>query len=314
MSIRAVDLPEMRSAILDHYQHPDVVDWWSKRPTSAAVTVYAENGSPWASWNPTGNDRRLQEIQRLSLADLFFVTAHMTDLAMAAAQSLPAFDLARSDCPSESGFIIFEKPIDVDRNERGGHGEEVFVSGASWNLEHHKAAGLVLWFSFYADSHLTFDADAAAGGITVDEAERQKRLQPRYTYTADAAHVLGSPMNEDSVLNSWGRTILATWLLMGQDLTAVSRVDADRAARKRMVRAGYEPRSVRLIELRRPRGSAEAGDGSREYQHQWIVRGHWRQQWYPTRQVHRPVWIAPHVKGPNGAPLIGGEKVNVLKR
>jgi hypothetical protein len=69
-----------------------------------------------------------------------------------------------------------------------------------------------------------------------------------------------------------------------------------------------------VIELRRPKTSSGPGDGDREYHHQWIVRGHWRQQWHPKRQVHRPVWIAPHIKGPEGAPLIGGEKVYALKR
>jgi hypothetical protein len=39
------------------------------------------------------------------------------------------------------------------------------------------------------------------------------------------------------------------------------------------------------------------------------VRGHWRQQWYPSIQDHRPVWIAPHRKGPEDAPMLGGEKV-----
>jgi hypothetical protein len=47
----------------------------------------------------------------------------------------------------------------------------------------------------------------------------------------------------------------------------------------------------------------------RDYQHQWVVRGHWRQQWYPSRNVHRPIWITPHIKGPEGAPLLGGERV-----
>jgi hypothetical protein len=100
---------------------------------------------------------------------------------------------------------------------------------------------------------------------------------------------------------------------MQQTLAQTTEVHVDRAARKRLRRLGQEPTPVRVIELRRPAHSG-SGDGSREFHHQWIVRGHWRQQWYPAREVHRPVWIAPHIKGPEGAPLIGGEKVYAWKR
>jgi hypothetical protein len=81
------------------------------------------------------------------------------------------------------------------------------------------------------------------------------------------------------------------------------------------IRAGLMPqrlddRPVRVINLRRRAASTIAGQSDREYHHQWIVRGHWRDQWYASRGVHRPVWIAPHVKGPEGAPMLGGEKVH----
>ena len=102
---------------------------------------------------------------------------------------------------------------------------------------------------------------------------------------------------------------------MQQPLADSSTVEPDRAARKRLHRAGQEPAPVRVIELRRSRNTASGhGESDREYHHRWITRGHWRQHWYPKRQVHRPVWIAPHIKGPEGAPLIGGEKVYALKR
>ena len=113
---------------------------------------------------------------------------------------------------------------------------------------------------------------------------------------------------------SWLNILKAAWLLMQQPLANVTEVEPDRAVRKRLRRAGAKPATVRVIELRRPKGGGSPGDGDREYHHQWIVRGHWRQQWHPKRQVHRPVWIAPHIKGPEGAPLIGGEKVYALKR
>jgi hypothetical protein len=103
-------------------------------------------------------------------------------------------------------------------------------------------------------------------------------------------------------------------LLMKQTLTEQHEAVPGRAARRRLERAGYrEPPAVRIIRLRRIE-HAPGGHEDREYHVRWIVRGHWRNQWFPARQLHRPVWIAPHLKGPADAPLIGGEKVNVWNR
>jgi len=111
----------------------------------------------------------------------------------------------------------------------------------------------------------------------------------------------------------WVGILKTTWLLMGQTLASDEVAKYDRAARRRIERRGQEPPPVRVISLRRHASTPGDGDG-REYQHQWIVKGHWRQQWYPSRGVHRPVWIAPHIKGPEGAPLLGGEKVYAWTR
>lgn len=54
------------------------------------------------------------------------------------------------------------------------------------------------------------------------------------------------------------------------------------------------------------------GADSREWRHRWVVRGHWRNHWYPSLKDHRPVWISPYLKGPADAPLLGGEKVTVV--
>jgi hypothetical protein len=314
--IRPQDLPEIRAELLDHYNQPFVIDWWSKRPAHPALRIL-ESNKTLAVLNPTGSQRRLNEIGRLSNADLYFVSADMTELATTAATSLPPFDLSTSDAPSTAGLIVFEKPIATDVNTKAGHGETVFISAASWDFGTAPRWGVALWFSFYIDLHLTLDLMVEEGRETKKEAARQKGSQPRFTYTMDAAHMVdrGIPVtNDDSVLNSWGRTILAAWLLMGQPLASTSTVNADRSAQKRIRRIGQEPAPVRVVELRRPKTSSSAGNSDREYHHQWIVRGHWRQQWHPKRQVHRPVWIAPHIKGPEGAPLIGGEKVYALKR
>lgn len=314
-TIRPTDLPELRLELIEFYQRPEVAAWWAQRTSPPALTVTASDGRIGGHVNPTGEQRRLLEIQRLGQAEMYFVSAAMTDLAVEAGKSLPSFAVEEFDIPAPVGLVIFEKPIATDRNIDGGHGETVYIAGASWSVLKDPSAGTLLWLSFYVDLHLTLDSEVADGSITAAEAARQKATQPRYSYTIDGAKILGlkAELNGNSVLNLWGRTIIAAWLLSQQPLADVSQVEAQRAARRRLLRARHEPRPVRVVELRRPKssgGQASAGN----YHHQWIVRGHWRNQWHPKHEVHRPVWIAPHVKGPEGAPLIGGEKVYALKR
>lgn len=119
------------------------------------------------------------------------------------------------------------------------------------------------------------------------------------------------------------RTILAARLLMGQTIVRSEPLAPPRATRRRIARdqADLNP-GVRYIDLRRARTApadtaADDTGGAgprREYRHRWVVRGHWRNQYYPSREDHRPIWIAPHLAGPDDKPLLGGERVNVLRR
>lgn len=63
--------------------------------------------------------------------------------------------------------------------------------------------------------------------------------------------------------------------------------------------------TVRVVRLR-PREREESSGERRtvEWSHQWLVRGHWRQQYYRSDNTRRPLWIAPHIKGPSDKPLV----------
>lgn len=73
------------------------------------------------------------------------------------------------------------------------------------------------------------------------------------------------------------------------------------------------PPSVVTIRLR-PRINPDASEAeAREYRHRWEVRGHWRlQACGPNRSERRRIWVEPHVKGPDGAPMLEHEKLYVL--
>lgn len=65
---------------------------------------------------------------------------------------------------------------------------------------------------------------------------------------------------------------------------------------------GY-PATAKLITLRRPTQQHVEGAQDIEWNCQWHVRGHWRQQPYRSTGQVRPVFIEAYIKGPADKPL-----------
>ncbi|MGJ6127394.1 hypothetical protein QN239_32970 [Mycolicibacterium sp. Y3] len=52
---------------------------------------------------------------------------------------------------------------------------------------------------------------------------------------------------------------------------------------------------------------------SRSYSHRWVVRGHWRRQWYPSLNRHVPIWITDYIAGPADLPIEHRDKVTIAR-
>jgi hypothetical protein len=93
-----------------------------------------------------------------------------------------------------------------------------------------------------------------------------------------------------------------------------------RPATRRNRAAGRPEPNVRVVRLRRAeartRREREEGEEPVEtlWSHRWIVKGHWRNQWYPSMQQHRPRWIPRHIKGPEHLPLVVHDTVFLVDR
>ena len=63
--------------------------------------------------------------------------------------------------------------------------------------------------------------------------------------------------------------------------------------------------TIEIVQLRRTESTTpEHGSGiERHYTMRFIVHGHFRNQYYPSRGAYAPKWIASYVKGPKDAPL-----------
>jgi hypothetical protein len=214
----------------------------------------------------------------------YIVSDDMFDVAVAAGKSMPPQVLLRSDPPSLTGFIFF--PSDFAPGVHSDKG--ISTVALSWACD-----DSAVWIIAYATVDGTnWIRPAQAGCWPFDDAE---------------AHSHNNRM-------FGGETLLAAWTIMQQPFVTIRQELASRASVKRSRRARMSHTDISVIRLRRMVAKPSGEQGSREYRHRWIVNGHWRNQYLPSRKTHRLQWIPAYLKGPEGAPLKVTEKVYSWER
>lgn len=268
------------------------------------------------------------EIGKLATAAPFFVTNEMVDLLEASSKTFPATEFRREDLPVDSGFVLLARPlsfIDV-------HGKEYSFSAFSWGLaaDPHNidvwGVHLALYIHaahdpererLYRDGR-TFTKFATLGLLHETPWSFGRDFNDPNQWTVRMDGVTPPPEALTSGLETM-RAIHAFFILCWQKIAAPRETLADRAVRRRTQR--FMPDRpvplIRVVTLRRyrePREGDEPVGSSRTYSHQWIVNGFWRNHWYPSENRHKPLWIAPHVKGPKDKPLQVKDSVFVWRR
>lgn len=276
-----------------------------------------------------------QEHHRLGAAQLYFVSPEMTRLAVTAGETLPDFHLEPDDVPAPYGLIVFGEPIGSYINTDSGFPVRVPIVAVCWGQWNPGPWDRdAVWLTFYSPTDYTAMEHTLARdtGRELTETERRRIRQMRpalgwdnemimaYGDTTRRPHYTpGDSFDGDpDTMAPWGQTVRAAWLLMTQpNLAEVEHHPQPRATRRRAARDGFSDQPVQLVHLRRATRAGDAAEeqaASREWTCRWMVSGHWRQQWYPTREVHRPIWIAPHLKGPHDKPFKTSHTVHVWDR
>lgn len=334
----AGDVPGLRRNLADWYGGPQGVQLYR-----LAIDMGKQPIRPAGPAGPVSQHLAAMEARRLRDADLWYLDEDLCALLDAAHPSMPAFAPQPHDLPSQSGLAVFATPIAlypssasrVDElvNKLGcDHTRDVAerlyeqtirivaVSWGPYRTPDWKTGGV--WMSFYSESNV---------GKVVDErtARLARAMLPPLTVDneyagawrpdgepADAYQLHGGDGQTGTA--RWARLVFAAFQMAAQaNLAETEQQATPRPERRRTERAGLPPRDVRIIRLRRAVAAARTADqqtagAGRDWQHRWVVRGHWRNHWYPKLADHRPKWIAPYLKGPDGAPLIGGDKVTVV--
>ncbi|WP_342314781.1 hypothetical protein [Mycobacterium avium] len=250
------------------------------------------------------------ETDAIRRAELYWVSRDMVDVALDAADSLPEWTPAIA-APAPTGVLCWAKPAgDVPWNALSSTDPtEVSWDGLWWWSRPDGKLQLQPLSRLAKNRELLAPYEVSSPLWATNPTLLLEPLVPRTAEVARSA--------ESSPLVS---VVGAAWLLMGQPTVAATRplesstrarADGDSDTRH------PDPDRVSIIELRRPMSPPREHDGTsseRTYQRRWWVGGHWRQQACgPNHADRRPKWIAPYVKGPEGAPLTK-DRVHVWRR
>lgn len=305
------------------------------------------------TFDPGMDGPKLAERWRLWLSAgyTFYVAPTMQTLVTAAAESMPQEHLVPSDLPAAQGFLWIPgglASIDINGNLLkhnallwSAYGSQVEVVWFCDKTDPEDSGNIQMRAQFgEADfnrlqrltvnhvSHMVF-------GEPLPQKVGLSALRPEgvevkivHTETPDGVEIQMLARGEGA--EEWGaiasvqansdpilRWLLACWRLMQQTVTNVVEETAPRPLRRQLERVKLNDRAVTVIQLRQRAGEYHADGEGREWSHQWLVRGHWRNQ--PCKDTDgawtsRLVWIHPYVKGPEDKPLLVRDHVYSLVR
>jgi hypothetical protein len=274
------------------------------------------------------------------LGEPYVVAPAMTAIVAAAAQALDLTGEVLPDdiAPDNGGVLFLPEPV----YHRHLNGEVQSLGAITWARTTNVTTGRSHWYiGGWADHNDPHDPSAARRRAQLADRPDLARQFGPYVLTDFAEIPISRPVDSrpdlpvrDDADRDWepapdGRFCIdeitvqtqacaaiayAFWRIQAQPLATVAAAPLDRAARRRAARASIR-HDTRVVMLRRTSPLAEPGDGEAKwhYRVRFVVRGHWRRLIDKQGQPYH-IWINAHIKGPDGAPLLLGEKVAVLAR
>lgn len=247
----------------------------------------------------------------LNRSRTYLVRADMCDLVADAASTIPrGWTLRRVDLPASEGFILLERPRVLETDVG-----QIVTEVVTWSVLQGRGVLLAQWAQarnmpttapllpvhFMAWTFERSLDDVIPASVITDTDGPD---DPSVVLSAEEAAMMYAP---------W---IAAFWLFTAQRVGYRSAHDLERKARRRARRAALpDDGQVEVVHLRRRVPvDPETGGGPRDvnWTHRWSVSGHWRNQWYPSENRHKPVWIAPYVKGPDDLPYVPKDRVYLV--
>jgi hypothetical protein len=212
----------------------------------------------------------------------YWIDTPMVDLLEVATLDCPEYELHPNDLLTPDGLVIFDRPL-VLVNDDGR--DTAPIMGLAWVSD---VEGIV-W------TPLMSSLDGVLMPMLLTGWDGWQFGSARATL-----------FDDDSIDSGATLKLLPAFLrLIREHVVIRSHERLDRHTARRLQRSGLPLTEIVWVTLRRRQTaeSIEEGGGG-DWSHRWMVRGHWRNQWYPSEQRHAPRYISAHIKGPESAPLI----------
>lgn len=233
---------------------------------------------------------------------LIFAKDSYLDMLEAAAITAPTGELNDDELLATSGIMIFEHERNIPAFT--AEGDDVPIRAITWKVE---------------DGHITVQ-------VMIDghhELNNPGRIEPPadcYAYLYQLNLLMTQmrnpavPGHEEDInaLLGYLRSIKVIAQSPATDSTVMQ--PKPRSKKKHGQGDSAPPRTVRVLSLRNAdhgRYELDAATGRKIRQH-W-VRGHWRNQWYPSLNDNRAIWIDGYIKGDASRGVVAGQKIHVAR-
>lgn len=262
---------------------------------------------------------------KLLTANPIFVSEEMVDLVEAAAETFEPEPLEETDLLTPGGWVYLERPLILEDYLKRKMAIRAIAWGGATIAEEETGGsdGIVISFYSHSGDEDDFDIRGAAEDPLSETAEVFAARYPLtvahfspWQFGKTFSDLIGQLDKEKGLpevgsrfdAEAWGllwAKVQSLFRLLVQRVTTVERHQLHRKARREGKRHGFtESDAVTVVTLRRLREQIGESNREVEWQHRWIVGGHWRNQWYPSLNRHRQIWINPYVKGPSDRELL----------
>lgn len=250
-------------------------------------------------------------------------------------------DHARRDIPNElkfetswlqapNGFLWLEKSFEVPRLKEYNSDLKIYVPAIGWRdisgmptvYKDQKISAPSGWIQFCCFVNVPSDYNKFGcwsyfilrnGEILNDRVVQYESSQethdPECAYEQKDSRVI-HPLHEI-------RWVYTALYLMAQRLTTIVHHKVNRAVRRRAEKHNQiSPPFLRVITLRRMEEARKKEGATKDvdWQWQWEVRGHWRNQFYASEGIYKPKFIEAYIKGPPNKPFKSTTKLFVASR
>lgn len=264
-------------------------------------------------------------------ADPYCWSPMCVEAVASAAASLPvdaALDVAALSSLGQAGWWWFDTPIPVQTLETPA--AKAPVCALVWRIERRTVDKVPrVWFSTFVADRLPVrgrEQDVPVPSTAfiwphgTSLATLSEALRVEYARIPKGDQAAGIDVTCDASM--WfARFTLAAATWLQQRIIGLDRGQGTRQVARQLEREHKLPAtpSVRVVHLRRRetvhRAPVEGAVATtREYSVRWVVKGHFRNVWYPSRGEHKIKWIDSFIAGPDDKPLKQSSKVYAVER